>query len=649
MTLAAPFANDAGNHENMNNDTPESTAANDDNMFQNQTTSTCKPKYPLSRSGPNGRMRSFLEVWFKRFWWLEYSETKDAAYCLPCYLFKPSDQQDVNANHVNEPPQKDVHNSKAVNLDSLIRDPGTRPSILSYPSDQQDEIRQTKDAAYCLPCYLFNKKPVGRVGSDRFTKQGFNKWKKLNGGNDCAFIIHVGKTPASTPNYSLRCYEALKNQSCHIENVIEKQIEKEVIENRLRLKTTIESVKWLTVQTCGLRGSDERPGSKNQGNLLELVKLIASYNKDVENVVLGKAPQNAKYTSPDVQKEILRIIAKSIQHAIRDEIGNAKFCLIVDESRDESKKEQMAIVVRFVDRKGNIKERFLDLIHVKDTTSLTLMNEILSSLSYHKLDVQNIRGQGYDGASNMRGEWNGLQALILKECPYAYYVHCFAHQLQLALVSASKEVAEVHKFFKNLNIIVNVISSSCKRNDQLIDAQVRCSTTSQKGDAAYCLEHLLSFDFVIGMHIMKEIMEITDKLCQALQHKSQDIINALALNNNILIPDMNATYRNLIQSCKKNNVTVEHHYRVDVFYAAIDRQLVELNSRFNESVIELLRISVALDPRKSFNIDDICKLVMKYYPLDFTDQEKIQLKAKLQHFKSWWSSWSYAKLSRSTV
>ncbi|GKE46260.1 zinc finger MYM-type protein 1-like protein [Tanacetum coccineum] len=38
------------------------------------------------------------------------------------------------------------------------------------------------------------------------------------------------------------------------------------------------------------RGSDERPVSKNQGNLLELVKLIASYNKDVENVMHGKAP-----------------------------------------------------------------------------------------------------------------------------------------------------------------------------------------------------------------------------------------------------------------------------------------------------------------------------------------------------------------------
>ena len=36
----------------------------------------------------------------------------------------------------------------------------------------------------------------------------------------------------------------------------------------------------------------------------------------------------------------------------------------------------------------------------------------------------------------MRGMWNGLQVLILNDCPYAYYIHCFAHRLQLALVKA---------------------------------------------------------------------------------------------------------------------------------------------------------------------------------------------------------------------
>lgn len=158
-----------------------------------------------------------------------------------------------------------------------------------------------------------------------------------------------------------------------------------------------------------------------------MVKLLASFNKEVKEVVLENAPRNAKYISSDVQKEILSIIARKVQKSVREEIGNSKFCIMVDEARDESKKEQMAIVLRFVNKEGLIKERFLDLVHVKDTAALTLKNSICAVLSDNSLNIQDIRGQGYDGASNMRGEWNGLKALVLNECPYAYYIHCMAH------------------------------------------------------------------------------------------------------------------------------------------------------------------------------------------------------------------------------
>ena len=60
------------------------------------------------------------------------------------------------------------------------------------------------------------------------------------------------------------------------------------------------------------------------------------------------------------------------------------------------------------------------LSHVKDTAALTLKNEIYTIFSCHYLDIHNIRGQGYDGANNMCGEWKGLQALVLNDCPYAY-------------------------------------------------------------------------------------------------------------------------------------------------------------------------------------------------------------------------------------
>jgi hypothetical protein len=85
----------------------------------------------------------------------------------------------------------------------------------------------------------------------------------------------------------------------------------------------------------------------------------------------------------------------------------------------------MALVFRFVDKDGILQERFFDLIHVTSTKAATLKEVLSSVLSQNAFYVQNLRGgQGHDGASNMRGEFNGLQALFLRECPYAYYGEC---------------------------------------------------------------------------------------------------------------------------------------------------------------------------------------------------------------------------------
>jgi hypothetical protein len=64
-----------------------------------------------------------------------------------------------------------------------------------------------------------------------------------------------------------------------------------------------------------------------------------------------------------------------------------------------------------------------------------------------------------------------LQALVSNDCPYAYYIHYFAHRLQLALVAASKEVISVHQFFTNLNSVVNFVCASCNRYEDLRVAQ----------------------------------------------------------------------------------------------------------------------------------------------------------------------------------
>ncbi|KAL9671594.1 hypothetical protein QQ045_009164 [Rhodiola kirilowii] len=167
-------------------------------------------------------------------------------------------------------------------------------------------------------------------------------------------------------------------------------------------------------------------------------------------------------------------------------------------------------------------------------------------LSRYNLAIESIRGQGYDGASNTRGEWNGLQALVARECSYAYYVHCLASRLQLSLVAASKEVYHVQHFLEKLNFIINIVSASCKRNDQLRDAHVSNvafllttgelesgkdgNTHSQRGKASSVYETMTSlFYFVFIMHLIREVLDITSCLCNALQFQSQDILNAMSL------------------------------------------------------------------------------------------------------------------------
>jgi hypothetical protein len=101
------------------------------------------------------------------------------------------------------------------------------------------------------------------------------------------------------------------------------------------------------------------------------------------------------------------------------------------------------------------------------------------------------------------------------------------------------------------------------------------------------------------------------------------------------------------RSCHQNEgsfMTMVHHFRIDVFIAAIVFQLQELDNRFSEHAVDLLRLSAALSPQdayKSFKIDDICSLVEKFYPQDFTEQEKIILRFQLDHYRLDVSKHSY--------
>lgn len=157
--------------------------------------------------------------------------------------------------------------------------------------------------------------------------------------------------------------------------------------------------------------------------------------------------------------------------SIIEEINGDVFCLLVDKSADISGKEQMAVVLRYVDKIEVIKERLIAVVHVKETSASCLKANIDNLFAKYGLSLKQVRGQGYDGASNMRGEFNGLRSLIMRENSSAYYIHCFAHQLQLVIVAAAKKNDDASDFFEMISLLLTVVGASCKRKDMIRERQ----------------------------------------------------------------------------------------------------------------------------------------------------------------------------------
>lgn len=102
----------------------------------------------------------------------------------------------------------------------------------------------------------------------------------------------------------------------HVDIVMNRQNKVEILKNRLRLKTTIESVRYLAYQGCAFRGHDESVDSRNRGNCVELIKHTAKFSPEVAKVVLENAPKNATYISPRIQKQVLNILANKVRKHI---------------------------------------------------------------------------------------------------------------------------------------------------------------------------------------------------------------------------------------------------------------------------------------------------------------------------------------------
>uniref|UniRef100_A0A8R7TBE8 DUF4371 domain-containing protein n=1 Tax=Triticum urartu TaxID=4572 RepID=A0A8R7TBE8_TRIUA len=174
----------------------------------------------------------------------------------------------------------------------------------------------------------------------------------------------------------------------------------------------------------------------------------------------------------------------------------------------------------------------------------------------------------------------------MKESPSAYYIHCFAHQLQLVLVAVAKGNDDCVWFFDRVSLLLNIIGVSCKRHDMLRYARLhnimkllecgKLQTGSglnqemglpRPGDTRWGSHYKIvlniiamyptirdviiilgqdasqrsdwpkstivgvfeSFDFIFNAHLMLVILGYTSDLSDCLQRRDQDILSAMAM------------------------------------------------------------------------------------------------------------------------
>ena len=129
---------------------------------------------------------------------------------------------------------------------------------------------------------------------------------------------------------------------------------------------------------------------------------------------LESAPRNATYVSKTIQNEMITTVGAIILNNLSQEIRDSKyFSIMSDEVADISNKENLSVVIRFLDSAKKVREEFVVFYLCEDgTTGAAIKDLIAGAVAGLGLSMDDCRGQCYDGAGNMLGRLNGASSLI---------------------------------------------------------------------------------------------------------------------------------------------------------------------------------------------------------------------------------------------
>lgn len=157
----------------------------------------------------------------------------------------------------------------------------------------------------------------------------------------------------------------------------------EIKDNRDHVFFLLKTTLFLAKQGLPFRGHDEKKDSSNKGNFIELLETFCD-----DKIKLKMQSRYGHHTSHEYQNDMINVIASYIRNIILNNMSNfGAFSILVDETKDMGKKEQMSFLIRFIDKNYKIQEKALGCYHIPKCDAKSLSDTILKIVYENKLDI----------------------------------------------------------------------------------------------------------------------------------------------------------------------------------------------------------------------------------------------------------------------
>nr|XP_018915260.1 PREDICTED: uncharacterized protein LOC109042787 [Bemisia tabaci] len=232
---------------------------------------------------------------------------------------------------------------------------------------------------------------------------------------------------------------------------------KEIEVRRQVVSRLIDITLFLARQGLAFRGTKESAYSldteESHGNFLELVLLLAEYDpilkehvkRSIELSKQRKRKQKKKkgrgslvtFLSKTFINKLIVVLGNAVQQQIFKDLKDTKnFSIMLDSTQDVAVMDQLAICARYVKNDAPC-ERLINLVICQDSTGEGLFNLLKREFDTYGLLLLDVIGCSFDGASNMAGIYEGLQAKIKSVNSNFIYTHCMAHVLNLVITDCT--------------------------------------------------------------------------------------------------------------------------------------------------------------------------------------------------------------------